>query len=347
MELPSSYLKQMRFLLNNKKRMVIMANVKVMHNSRGTLFSLERRRKGQVLLSVWVACYRTCRLGITCQTSQLKPQDVCFHRVGNLSDGRWHKIALYLFPHSHLGKTAVELFVDCKMLGRKKMMSRIENLVLSSRDVVFLFAQRGVGKESAMLTWKGSLQNFKLLFHEAIEELMNSTNCSWPSYNVFVDDGDQQQFEAANLLSSRSQISRGEFIGSPARHAELPALHYSIQDVMMVLVSMQKEAQRREESFQRSLMKLKEKLQSQSLDVDYIKETLENGVCSNRAYSPGTANENKCSLKPCFPFVDCEETPGEGLGFKCGECPPGYSGDGIRCNDVNECLYDPCSPYTT
>ena len=25
-----------------------------------------------------------------------------------------------------------------------------------------------------------------------------------------------------------------------------------------------------------------------------------------------------------------------GLGFKCGECPPGYSGDGMRCNDVNE-----------
>ena len=46
MELPSSYLEQMRFLLNNKRRMVIMANVKVMHNSRGTLFSLEPRRKG-------------------------------------------------------------------------------------------------------------------------------------------------------------------------------------------------------------------------------------------------------------------------------------------------------------
>lgn len=50
--------------------------------------------------------------------------------------------------------------------------------------------------------------------------------------------------------------------------------------------------------------------------------------------------ENKCSLKPCFPFVDCEETPGVGLGFKCGECPPGYSGDGIRCNDVNEVRND-------
>ena len=50
----------------------------------------------------------------------------------------------------------------------------------------------------------------------------------------------------------------------------------------------------------------------------------------------GFVLENKCSLKPCFPFVDCKETPGEGLEFKCGECPPGYSGDGIRCNDVNE-----------
>ena len=109
---------------------------------------------GQVLLSVWIACYRTCRLGITYQTSQLKPQDVSFHRVGKMSDGRWHKIVLYLFPHSHLGKTAVELIVDCKMLGRKKIMPRIENLVLSSRDVVFLFAQRGVRKKSAMLTWK-------------------------------------------------------------------------------------------------------------------------------------------------------------------------------------------------
>lgn len=44
----------------------------------------------------------------------------------------------------------------------------------------------------------------------------------------------------------------------------------------------------------------------------------------------------KCALKPCFPFVECEETPREGLGFKCGECPPGYTGDGIRCDDVNE-----------
>lgn len=45
---------------------------------------------------------------------------------------------------------------------------------------------------------------------------------------------------------------------------------------------------------------------------------------------------DKCSLKPCFPFVECVNTPDDGLGFKCGECPPGYTGDGMRCDDVDE-----------
>ena len=35
----------------------------------------------------------------------------------------------------------------------------------------------------------------------------------------------------------------------------------------------------------------------QSADVTSIKKTLENGVCSNRAYSPGTGNGNGGILK--------------------------------------------------
>ncbi|XP_034280364.2 von Willebrand factor D and EGF domain-containing protein [Pantherophis guttatus] len=34
-----------------------------------------------------------------------------------------------------------------------------------------------------------------------------------------------------------------------------------------------------------------------------------------------------CAKKPCFPGVPCESTKA----FKCGPCPYGYSGDGIRC----------------
>ncbi|KAJ7380253.1 hypothetical protein OS493_010968 [Desmophyllum pertusum] len=342
MEQSSHVLEVIKSLLIKQRRIVIIANVRVKPFSYGTLFSVESKSRGQALLSVWISCYQTCRLGITYQTSELKIRDVSFHHIGQISDGRWHKIALHVSPQSHPKKSAVELYVDCKMLGRKKLLTRIEELVPTStqspQDIVFLFAQRGGEKDSVILTWKGSLQNVKLVFDKEIEELLNNTSCPSPG------GGEKQQFLAASPLSA--QI-RGESVSGSQAVAPLPTLQYSTQDIMMVLVNMQKEAQRREESLQRSLMQLKQSLQSQSADVTSIKKTLENGVCSNRAYSPGTANDKKCSLKPCFPFVECENTPEEGLGFKCGPCPPGYTGDGIRCDDVNECSYLPCSPHST
>lgn len=42
---------------------------------------------------------------------------------------------------------------------------------------------------------------------------------------------------------------------------------------------------------------------------------------------------NRCNPNPCFPGVACTET---GTGFRCGPCPPGYSGNGSQCTDINE-----------
>jgi len=343
MEQSNHVVDEIRSFLTGERRLILIANVKVKQFSFGTLFSLESKSRGQALLSVWVSCYQSCRLGITYQTSERKIRDVLFHHIGKISNDKWHSIALHIFPHSHAEKTEVDLYVDCKMLNRKKLLTKIEDFVPSStgnpQDTVFLFAQRSGYKNSVMLTWKGSLQNVKLIFNKEIEALMNSTACLSPSAPALLDDG-EQQFSAGSLQSSIRGASKS-VVDAP------PTLRYSTQDLMMVLINMQKEAQRREASLQRSLMQLKQSLQSQSADVTSIKKTLENGVCSSRAYSPGTGNADKCSLKPCFPFVECTNTPGERLGFKCGECPPGYMGDGIRCDDVNECLYLPCSPHTT
>ncbi|KAM9380342.1 von Willebrand factor D and EGF domain-containing protein-like [Phaethornis superciliosus] len=45
--------------------------------------------------------------------------------------------------------------------------------------------------------------------------------------------------------------------------------------------------------------------------------------------SSGRHQEGVCGDVPCFTGVQCEM--GEAGGFKCGSCPPGYTGDGITC----------------
>ncbi|CAH0396981.1 unnamed protein product [Chilo suppressalis] len=52
----------------------------------------------------------------------------------------------------------------------------------------------------------------------------------------------------------------------------------------------------------------------------------------------------RCSANP---KVDCINLPGS---FRCGQCPPGYEGDGFTCHDINECetiLNGGCSPLVT
>lgn len=69
------------------------------------------------------------------------------------------------------------------------------------------------------------------------------------------------------MHASQPLVTRKTPLGMPV-YDNIPALQYNIHDVMMVLVNMQKEAQRREESFQRSLMLLKKGLKSQ---VSYLR----------------------------------------------------------------------------
>ena len=41
-----------------------------------------------------------------------------------------------------------------------------------------------------------------------------------------------------------------------------------------------------------------------------------------------------CLSSPCFPGVTCRN-----LGYgnsQCGDCPPGYEGDGTSCVDIDE-----------
>lgn len=46
-----------------------------------------------------------------------------------------------------------------------------------------------------------------------------------------------------------------------------------------------------------------------------------------------------CSTNPCFPGVQCVEERGR---TRCGPCPPGYIGDGRRCQRKSVCGPDTC-----
>ncbi|XP_067939795.1 mucin-like protein [Watersipora subatra] len=58
------------------------------------------------------------------------------------------------------------------------------------------------------------------------------------------------------------------------------------------------------------------------------------------------ADLDACELvaSPCYPSVLCVDLPppADHEGYKCGDCPAGYTGDGKTCSDVDECTEDVC-----
>ena len=42
-------------------------------------------------------------------------------------------------------------------------------------------------------------------------------------------------------------------------------------------------------------------------------------------------DRNGCSEIECFEGVECMDVPAPGVGAVCGSCPPGYTGDSLKC----------------
>ncbi len=55
-----------------------------------------------------------------------------------------------------------------------------------------------------------------------------------------------------------------------------------------------------------------------------------------------TEPPNPCDPNPCFRGVQCLPDPRNPRGFRCGQCPSGYRGDGITCQRMPSCADNPC-----
>uniref|UniRef100_A0A8C1MQH5 Thrombospondin 4a n=1 Tax=Cyprinus carpio TaxID=7962 RepID=A0A8C1MQH5_CYPCA len=53
----------------------------------------------------------------------------------------------------------------------------------------------------------------------------------------------------------------------------------------------------------------------------------------------GKTLQSKCGPGVCFKLDMCIETA---EGVECAPCPEGYTGDGIQCEDIDECQFNPC-----
>ncbi|XP_071968461.1 cartilage oligomeric matrix protein [Engystomops pustulosus] len=95
------------------------------------------------------------------------------------------------------------------------------------------------------------------------------------------------------------------------------------------------------------LKEVRNLLKQQIKEITFLKNTvMECDACGihpvpSKSQVVTVAFPKRCDPNPCFSGVTCTETS---FGFKCGPCPPGYTGNGTHCTDINECTANPCFP---
>ncbi|XP_042612622.1 thrombospondin-4-B-like [Cyprinus carpio] len=91
----------------------------------------------------------------------------------------------------------------------------------------------------------------------------------------------------------------------------------------------------------RMIQELKQKVDQQSKETADLRKTIMECVQCTGREKPGLQEkrQSKCGPGVCFKLDMCIETA---EGVECAPCPEGYTGDGIQCEDIDECQFNPC-----
>ncbi|XP_055017898.1 thrombospondin-4a [Boleophthalmus pectinirostris] len=225
-----------------------------------------------------------------------------------LADGREHHVMLHASGLQQ-GPPRLSIYVDCR-------------LVHTVDDVPAAFGSLQPGPNKvALRTLQSSgqdvLTDLKLVIEDTVENVATLQNCHFgPS-------------ESLQLL--RFQETR------------------SAQDQTSVL------------ELKRMLSEMKELLDQQIKETAFLRNTIteclacgfegsptkpkpkpNNQVPENFYINPDPQLMDQCPPGTCFRQDMCIRT--ESGGWRCAPCPDGFTGDGVRCDDVDECQFNPCFP---
>ena len=110
---------------------------------------------------------------------------------------------------------------------------------------------------------------------------------------------------------------------------------HALSSMMRDLVGVVNELRSEQRQIMSAMNEMKTELQKQGQEISRVRYTLE--TCEMCGGKP--AEVHPCDNNPCYPGVICADN---GEKFMCGECPPGFIGDGIRCDQHPTCNDRPC-----
>ncbi|XP_071844501.1 cartilage oligomeric matrix protein-like isoform X2 [Apostichopus japonicus] len=93
---------------------------------------------------------------------------------------------------------------------------------------------------------------------------------------------------------------------------------------------------------------LQQQMKYQNVELRQLARTIEECACQGNEINGPEITFVTCADEPCFPGVACldiKDRNGTQVmdRVECGPCPTGYRGNGIECEDINECMEsNPC-----
>ncbi|XP_045216736.1 cartilage oligomeric matrix protein-like [Mercenaria mercenaria] len=209
----------------------------------------------------------------------------------------------------------LRLFIDCQLIGEESTEVPIRD-ALTGRIVV-------ENHEKYRLYSRVDLQAMlQFMDCDPIEAIPISTLPVLPDW---IRDRNLQNLGGTNVRISPA----GNRIREETRDNRIPqsdpmfyTLSQSLRELTQAIRVMQRD------------------MQLQARETRQLHEVLRQCEMCRRQERPAPVRKvTTCRDNPCFAGVTCQDTD---RGYRCGECPRGYYGDGARCAKIPTCADNPC-----